>query len=258
MNYRSIALATVIASVAITSIANAGAYAYAADANSDLYRINLDTTETTLIGHTGQFLESLAYNPFTKQLYGADDGGKLYTIDQSSAASTLIGDTGLGNIEGMDSFLGFLFGVNFANTTTLYMIDSMSAHASPVCNADQTFGPVRAAAFDAHNDYMLMVADQPTFQSLWRMDPHGVSTLVGTLDHTIYGLDYIDGKYWGVGGDGDLYNIDALTGGMTLAGNTGTQFWLDITEAPAPVPEPASMTVLGLGALALIRRRRNR
>jgi hypothetical protein len=67
------------------------------------------------------------------------------------------------------------------------------------------------------------------------------------------------------GTDGLLYALDPLgnefiissNGAGTLVGNTGGQYWLDLTidppvDPPDPVPEPNSMALLLTAALGLI------
>jgi len=49
--------------------------------------------------------------------------------------------------------------------------------------------------------------------------------------------------------DGSEWIIGPTTAGVTLVGNTGGQFWLDMTAAP--VPEPGAITLLSLGLRAL-------
>jgi hypothetical protein len=46
--------------------------------------------------------------------------------------------------------------------------------------------------------------------------------------------------------NGFLRRIDPNTAATTLIGNTGSDFWLDMT---IPVPEPAAATLLALGLL---------
>jgi len=58
-----------------------------------------------------------------------------------------------------------------------------------------------------------------------------------------------NGVLYGLDNDGSEWIIDPTTAGVTLVGNTGGQFWLDMTAAP--VPEPGTITLLGLGLLAL-------
>ncbi|RYG25184.1 PEP-CTERM sorting domain-containing protein [bacterium] len=234
-----------------------GQVAYGTDSDRNLYRIDLPTATATLIGNHGQFLESIARNESTNELYGADNGGNLFSLDVNTGAATLIGDTGLGNLEGMDFAEDILYATDFSSPASLYVLDPTTAGSSLFVTSDTATGQVRTMAFDESFSVAYLLADSPTFQTLYAMTPSGVTTGIGSVltGAGIYGMDVIGGVLWGLSGDGGVYKIDQSTGDVTFVGDTGDQFWLGMTSAEA-VPEPASMAALGLGALALLRRRR--
>jgi|GEM_PF-6767103 len=242
--------------VGVVGVANAGTL-WGVDTSENLYTIDTTTANATLVGNTGQFLESIAMDPTTGNLYGADGSGSLYSLNKTTGASTLIGSTGLGNIEGMDFAGSTLFGFNFAATPTIYTIDTSTAAATPFVTANNITGAVRAFAFTPDFSLALMATDAPTFQTLQSMDTSGNTTVIGSLGGDgIYGLDFVGSDFFGLGGGGQLWQIDPTTAAKTLIGNTGGNFWLDATADAGPVPEPASIAAVGLGLAALARRRK--
>ena len=60
------------------------------------------------------------------------------------------------------------------------------------------------------------------------------------------GLDFAsDGNLYGLTGAGNVYIVNPNTAAVTLVGNTGNQFWLDLTAAgPTGVPEPGALAFL--------------
>src|SRR5207253_10913116 len=119
-------------------------------------------------------------------------------------------------------------------------------------------GPVRAMAVSPLNTNTVDVAsDSPVSQSLVSVNLlTGTNTSLGQLPSA--GADLIAALNFGT--DGVLYALDPLgneftissNGAGTLVGNTGGQYWLDLTiDPPDPVPEPNTMALL-LTALGLI------
>lgn len=236
--------------------------AFGVDTGENLYSINLGTAAATLIGNTGAFLEGVAITS-DGSLYGTDAGGNLYSISTSTGAATLIGNTGLGNIEGLDFSGSTLLGTDFNNPTTIYSISLSTAAATPLVTTAPTEGPTRAFAVESANTG-LIVTDTPSFQTLHAVDlTTGATTTRGALvsPSGIYGIDFAGSVLYGLGGNGDLDIIDASNGSiLEVVGNTGGQFWLDLTigSAVATIPEPSTLLVAGSVILlaGLIRLRR--
>jgi hypothetical protein len=252
---------------------------FAVDNTENLFSVNLTTATATPIGFTGQFLQGLAVSP-QGSLFGTDYLGGLYSVNKTTGAATLIGSTGLGDIEGL-AFRGTtLIGTNFSSLgglTTVSAIDTATAAATPIISFSQ--GPVRAMAVSPLNTNTVDVAsDSPVSQSLVSVNLlTGTNTNLGQLPSA--GAALIAALNFGT--DGVLYALDPLgneftigsNGAGTLVGNTGGQYWLDLTMAstvldppltlasasalaaldpPDPVPEPSSMALLLIAALGLI------
>jgi hypothetical protein len=176
----------------------------------------------------------------------------------------LIGNTGLGDIEGLTFRGTTLIGTNFSNLggpTTVSAIDTITAAATPVISFSQ--GPVRAMALSNPNT-IDVASDSPVSQSLVQVNLlTGTNTSLGQLPSM--GAALIAALNFGT--DGVLYALDPLGNEFMIAsngagipvGNTGGQYWLDLTMASTTlpgavgaVPEPNSAALLLIGALALL------
>ena len=250
---------------------------FAVDNTENLFSVNLTTATATPIGFTGQFLQGLAVSP-QGSLFGTDYLGGLYSVNKTTGAATLIGSTGLGDIEGL-AFRGTtLIGTNFSSLgglTTVSAIDMTTAAATPIISFSQ--GPVRAMAVSPLNTNTVDVAsDSPVSQSLVSVNLlTGTNTNLGQLPSA--GAALIAALNFGT--DGVLYALDPLgneftissNGAGTLVGNTGGQYWLDLTMAstvldppltlasaaaavdpPDPMPEPSSVALLLMAVLGLV------
>jgi hypothetical protein len=231
---------------------------FAVDNTTNLFSVDLTTATATPIGNTGQFLQGLAFSP-TGSLFGTDYLGNLYSVSKTTGAATFIGSTGLGDIEGLTFRGSTLIGTNFSNLggpTTVSAIDTATAAATPITSFSQ--GPVRAMALVNPNT-IDVASDSPTSQSLVQ---------VNLLTNQVTDLGLLPGTgaaliaALGFGTDGVLYALDpfgnefmiASNGAGIPVGNTGGQYWLDLTVDPpgAPVPEPNSMALLLTAALGLV------
>jgi hypothetical protein len=243
------------------SSAAADQIGFAVDNTENLFSVNLTTATATPIGFTGQFLQGLAFSP-QGSLFGTDYLGNLYSVSKTTGAATFIGDTGVGDIEGLTFRGTTLIGTNFSNLggpTTVYTIDATTAAATPITSFSQ--GPVRAMAL-LNSNTIDVASDSPVSQSLVSVNLlTGTNMNLGQLPSTgaalIVALDF--------GTNGVLYALDPFgnefiissNGAGTLVGNTGGQYWLDLTidppgDPPDPVPEPNSMALLLTAALGLI------
>jgi hypothetical protein len=233
---------------------------FAVDNTETLYGVDLTTATATPIGFTGQFLQGLAFSP-AGSLFGTDFLGNLYSVSKTTGAATFIGSTGVGDIEGLTFSCATLIGTNFSNLggpTTVYSIDTTTAAPTAITSFSQ--GPVRAMTLLNANT-IDVASDSPVSQSLVQANLlTGTNTSLGQLPSI--GAALIAAL--GLGTDGVLYALDpfgneftiASNGAGFLVGNTGGQYWLDLTIDPPGdpngVPEPNSMALLLTAGLGLI------
>jgi hypothetical protein len=254
---------SLVAGILALSVRSAAAdqIGFAVDNTENLFSVNLTTATATPIGFTGQFLQGLAFSP-QGSLFGTDYLGGLYSVSTTTGAATFIGSTGLGDIEGLTFRGTTLIGTNFSNLgglTTVSAIDTTTAAATPITSFSQ--GPVRAMAL-MNSNTIDVASDSPVSQSLVSVNLlTGTNLNLGQLPSA--GAALIAALTFGT--DGLLYALDPLgnefiissNGAGTLVGNTGGQYWLDLTidppvDPPDPVPEPNSMALLLTAALGLI------
>ena len=231
---------------------------FAVDNTETLYSVDLTTATATPIGFTGQFLQGLAFSP-AGSLFGTDFLGNLYSVSKTTGAATFIGSTGVGDIEGLTFRGATLIGTNFSNLggpTTVYSIDTITAAPTAITSFSQ--GPARAMALVNANT-IDVASDSPVSQSLVSVNLlTGTNTNLGQLPSM--GAALIAAL--GFGTDGNLYALDpfgnefilASNGAGLLVGNTGGQYWLDLTIDPPGdlVPEPNSLALLLTAGLGLI------
>lgn len=251
------------------SSAEADQLAFAVDDTGNLSSVDLTTATATPIGYTGQLLEGLAISPLGS-LFGTDDYGNLYSVSKTTGAATMIGTTGLGDVEGLGFRGTTLIGTDFSNLggpTTVSAINTTTAAATTITSFSQ--GPVRAmAVLNSIPNTIDVASDSPVSQSLVQVNLlTGTNMNLGQLPSNglaVTGTDLISALNFGT--DGVLYALDALgneftissNGAGTLVGNTGGQYWLDMTMASTvldpsdPVPEPDSMALLLTAALGLM------
>jgi hypothetical protein len=246
------------------SVGNAAAdqLGFAVDNTENLFSVDLTTATATPIGFTGQFLQGLAVSP-QGGLFGTDFLGNLYSVSKTTGAATFIGGTGLGDIEGLSFNGSTLIGTNFSNLggpTTVSAINTTTAAATAITSFSQ--GPVRAMAVLNPNT-IDVASDSPVSQSLVQVNlMTGTNMNLGQLPST--GAALITALNFGT--DGNLYALDPLGNEFMIAsngagipvGNTGGQYWLDLTMAstvldpPGDVPEPNSLALLLTAGLGLI------
>jgi hypothetical protein len=252
------------------SVGNAAAdqFGFAVDNTTTLFSVDLTTATATPVGPTGQFLQGLAVSP-QGSLFGTDFLGNLFSVSKTTGAATLIGSTGLGDVEGLSFNGSTLIGTNFSNLggpTTVSAINTTTAAATTITSFSQ--GPVRAMAVVNPNT-IDVASDSPVSQSLVQVNLlTGTNLNLGQLPSNglaVTGSDLVSALNFGT--DGVLYALDALGNEFMIAsngagipvGNTGGQFWLDLTMASTvldppgdAVPEPNSMALLLTAALGLI------
>lgn len=208
---------------------------FAVDSTTTLFSVDLTTATATPIGPTEQFLQGLAVSP-TGSLFGTDFLGNLYSVSKTTGAATLIGSTGLGDIEGLTFRGTTLIGTNFSNLggpTTVSAIDTTTALPTTITSFSQ--GPVRAMGLVNPNT-VDVASDSPVSQSLVSVNLlTGTNTTLGQLPSS--GAALIAAMNFGT--DGVLYALDPLGNEFMIAsngagipvGNTGGQYWLDLTMA---------------------------
>jgi hypothetical protein len=228
---------------------------FAVDNTNSLFSVDLTTTTATPIGNTGQFLQGLAVSP-GGSLFGTDYLGNLFSVSKTTGAATLIGSTGLGDIEGLTFRGTTLIGTNFSDLggpTTVSAIDTTTAAATSITSFSQ--GPARAMAL-VNTNTVDVASDSPVSQSLVQVNLlTGTSTSLGQLPSM--GAALIAALNFGT--DGVLYALDpfgneftiASNGAGTMVGNTGGQYWLDLTMASTvldPPGDPRATQCLSLTA----------
>ncbi len=106
-----------------------------ATSGSYLYRINLETAVTELVGEVGEDVWSSGDCVVTKadKLYmtssdSSTPGDDLFFVDGGTGVGELVGNTGTGQIYGLTSAWGYMFG--FTSSGLVVMIDEASGEAT--------------------------------------------------------------------------------------------------------------------------------
>lgn len=256
----AMALVAGILDFSVRGAAAGGLLGFAVDSTETLFSVDLATATATPIGPTGQFLQGLAFSP-GGSLFGTDYQGNLFSVSKTTGAASFIGSTGLGDIEGLTFRGTTLIGTNFSNLggpTTVSAIDTTTATPTTITSFSQ--GPVRAMAL-VNTNTIDVASDSPVSQSLVEVNLlDGTNRSLGQLPSM--GAALIAAL--GFGTDGNLYALDpfgnefmiASNGAGIMIGNTGGQYWLDLTIDPPGdpngVPEPNSMALLLTAGLGLI------
>ena len=98
---------------------------YGASYGGDLYLIDLESGNLTLIGSTGiNSLSSLAINPIDGQMWATPLGGDIYKINKATAVAVLVGNTGFTQTPSIafDSEGKFFGTTNFSGSTMSNLI----------------------------------------------------------------------------------------------------------------------------------------
>lgn len=267
-------LVALLAGAFLATTLSAAPIGYSVNSNGTdrLYRIDLVTGVATDLGAL-TFGDAEGLEIVNGTIYGI--GGTTNELwNLSVPPGTLIGATGTRN--GVDAGLGYnpatgtLYNLNGSSgSTSLYTVN-MGTGATTLVGSSQSFGD--NLAINASG--AAYAVDGIFADSLFSIDlSTGAATLVGGLGlgntNLLFGSDFDEaGILWALSSDGQIYQINTLTGaatfqalvrldsitGPTLSGFEG----LAIETGAAAIPEPA--TYLGmfgaLTALALLRRRR--
>lgn len=218
--------------------------AYAVDTQKSLYHVNLTTATTTFIGTNAYlFLEGLALSP-TGQLFGTDVSGNLYRVNKANGVTTLIGNTRLGDIEAL-RFMGKTL-LAFPNTATglIFSLDTSTAKASAVVATKFRTNGIHAMAIATDRSILISAGLDPnhqlTYHSLYSIDfSSGDVTFIGNLDIgtnvSLAAMDFDSSRQlFGLDQNGNEWIINPTTAAVTLIGNTGGQFWLDMCTGAQP------------------------
>src|ERR1035437_198319 len=216
-----------------------GNLVYAVDTQKSLYQVDLTTATTTFIGTNANLLEGLALSP-TGQLFGTDVSGYLYRVNRTNGATTLIGNAQLGDIEAL-RFMGktLLAFPNIGGTGKIYSLDTSTAKATAVMTTKFVLGGIHAMAIAADKSILISASldrsGQLTYHSLYSIDlTSGNVTFIGNMDiGTNVSLGAMDfdrsRQLFGLDQNGNEWIINPTTAAVTLIGNTGGNFWLDMS-----------------------------
>jgi hypothetical protein len=264
---RKIRLTLAIALTAMAffpSASFAQVFVYATSTSGTLSSVDLTSGTATTIGSTGtNFLEGLAIAP-SGILYATDTSGSLYTLNTSTGAATLVGTTALGNVEALDFVGSALVGLSFTATTpTLFSLNTATAAVTNLVTLTSSLSgsPRALAAYDSNTAYV--AADASGGANLYTVNmTTGAVTLVGLMSGVgssgqFAAMDFAaNGNLYGLDNNGAIWSINPSTAAVTLLGNTGSQFWLDMTIQSVPEPSTYALLALGLGLIVWVRRRR--
>jgi len=165
-------------------------------ATDELVTLNTSTGLATTVGPTngGQF-NGLAYDPASDVLYSMTTTDQLYQINPLTGVSTLIGSTSVPDqIEGMalNGTTGALYGLN--GQGQIYSINKSTGAATSLPNAIGTSGLWRGLTWDGSSNQLLASIVGSGNGQLYEVDPvTGLGTLVGSTTNFAQGLAMTDG-----------------------------------------------------------------
>lgn len=231
---------------------------YASDRHGNLWLIDFTTLTPTNIGNTGQVFADLA----TKSdgtLFGLTDRGAIYTINQSTAVAQFVGNSGLDSAGSLDFNGNVLLGTGYSSEGQIYSFNQTNGLASLVTMPSTSTGTLASSALLDSNTLLAQGFFGP---SLYRIQlSTGDTTLIGSRDIFVNGMDFIGNTLYGVGDSGKLYRINTTTGGIATLRDTGGQQYLGLTavvDVIPTVPEPTGIILLLTGCLVMASRARTR
>ncbi|MEM9374388.1 MAG: hypothetical protein AAGA55_12170 [Planctomycetota bacterium] len=244
-----------LAIAALAMSAQAGTSAYVVNGDDELYRLDLNTLETELVGQIGvDFVYDIA-SLSDGTIAGQHDDDPGYFLLDGNDANLLA----QGQNNSMSGFIGDLDGLEdtlFAfDNTSLREIDPLTGQANELFTLST---PTSA-------DSLAMVSGTEAFvfgrgdiglRELYRVDfdTGEVETVLSIVEPSLFfrSLDYHDGVLYALMGDGSLSIVDQADGSLTSLGA------LDIgaVDAFTIVPAPGTTACAVLVCAAAIRRRR--
>lgn len=155
--------------------------AYSISDDNSLYKIDVPTGTTTIIGALGldDDFEGLAYNVLDGYLYAVGDvSRKLYKVDINTGAATEVGLLGASGSE---------FGLSFDGAGTLYLTDGGSLYTVDTATGVATLiGSSGTASSDSLAWFHGVLYTTGMHGNLYSVDPAtSVTTLIGSLGFTV-------------------------------------------------------------------------
>jgi len=257
-------IATALLTLGLSRSASADLFAYAATANGDFGKLDLDTGAYTSIGPSG-VTSIVGLGSIGGTLYGVDnspDGAGFYSISTATGAATLLatlvdGSTGApitayGGTTAGSSFYGVTQEA-LANLFTTgptgspaFLINSLGFSADGLVALDASGMNLYVSEFTGdpfNGDELHRINIDGTIHDV---GPLGQQAITGLIDGTtLYAIDGNTIFTYTVG----LSSVVGI-GSTTITGLEGDQVFA-VAAAPATVvPEPGSLAIVGLAMLA--------
>jgi hypothetical protein len=173
----------------------------------------------------------------------------------------MIGSTGLGDIEGLHFNGNTLLATDFTNgSTSVYALNTSNASPALVVTTNPGVALARALTLMPNapaGPVGVFPAGTESSETLSSVNlATGASTsraFNGATYGLITGMDFAsNGVLYALDSLGYEYTVGASTATLTVVGNAGPHFFLDLAIQGASVPEPSSVVMLGTGLIGVI------
>lgn len=243
-------------SLAVSAVAHADSFIFAADSSGYLWHVNPATGAAARVGLMSYVMTDIALSA-SGMLYGINFN-TLFRIDPTTGAVTIIGSLGVNTANGLAFGPGgVLYLSNYVGSTggelrTVNLLTGATTLVGPI-------GYSSAGDLAFSSDGTLYMTDDDSL--LVAVDLHtGAGHAVGSVGFTdVYGLAWLGNRLYGLNPYGQLFWINTATGAGSLIANTSPQVsaW---GASASSVPEPASLLLFATGAAiaAALHRRRLR